>query len=238
MSLNALITSAGVLVSLVFAVLVLRQYSQRKKMHQLMWGIALVLWALGVGAELIATLNSGWADPVYRLYYTTGALLIPAWLGMGTLFLVFHQRWVNWVLVALVLASALGIVLIAVWQIDPAALKTTPDHFLPLRVFPFFPVQIVLIILNTFGTIAFVGGALWSVYKFAQARTQGERVLATALIAIGGFIAAGAHSLGVLADIELFRISELLAVIFIFVGFLLTTPMSKKAATPAKSSSQ
>ena len=89
MGINALITSAGMLVSLIFAVLVLRQYSQRKKMHQLMWGIALVLWALGVGAELVATLNGGWADPVYRLYYTTGALLIPAWLGMGTLYLVF-----------------------------------------------------------------------------------------------------------------------------------------------------
>jgi hypothetical protein len=171
------------------------------------------------------------------LYYTTGALLIPAWLGMGTLYLVFHQRWVNWVFSVLALASALGIVLIAVWQIDPAALKTTPEHFLPLRVFPFFPVQIVLIILNSFGTIAFVGGALWSVYKFAQARTQGERVLATALIAVGGFIAAGAHSLGVIADIELFRLSELFAVIFIFVGFLLSTPMRRKEPARVTSAS-
>ena len=233
MSINSLITSAGVVVSLIFAVLVLRQYSQRKKMHQLMWGIALVLWALGVGAELAATLSGSWSDPFYRLYYTTGALLIPAWLGMGTLFLVFHQRWVNWVLVGLAALSVLGIVLIAVWPIDPALLKTTADHFLPLKVFPFFPVQILLIILNTFGTIAFVGGALWSVYKFAQMRSQGERVLATTLIAIGGFIAAGAHSLGVVADIELFRISELLAVIFIFVGFILSTPLGSKEPAPA-----
>jgi len=238
MGINSWITSGGVVVSLIFAVLVLRQYSQRKKMHQLMWGIALVLWALGVSAELVATLNNGWADWDYRLYYTTGALLIPAWLGMGTLFLVFHQRWVNWVLTVLAIVSVIGIALIAVWPIDPAALKATQEHFLPLKVFPFFPVQIVLIILNSFGTVAFVGGALWSVYKFAQMHSEGERVLATALIAFGGFIAAGAHSLGVIADIELFRISELLAVIFIFVGFLLTTPMTKKATTPVKSSSQ
>lgn len=238
MGINSLITSAGVVVSLIFAALVLRQYRQRKKMHQLMWGIALVLWAIAVIAELNATLNGAWADWAYRLYYTTGALLIPAWLGMGTLFLVFHQRWVNWILIALAIISIIGVVLIAGWSIDPAALKTSPDHFLPLKVFPFFPVQIVLIVLNLFGSVAFVGGALWSVYKFARMRAEGERVLATALIAIGGLVAAGAHSLGVMAGIELFRISELLAVIFIFVGFLLSTPPGKKTPAPAKSSSQ
>jgi len=233
---NSVITIAGVVVSLVFAGLVLRQYSQRKKMHQLMWGIAFGLWALGVGAELAATLNNGWVSWDYRLYYTTGALLIPAWLGMGTLFLVFHQPWVNKVLIGLAVLSVIGIALIALWPIDPAALETTSEHFLPLKVFPFFPVQILLILLNSFGTVAFVGGALWSVYKFARMRSEGERVLATALIAIGGFIAAGAHSLGVVANIELFRLSELLAVIFIFVGFLLTTPIPNKPDAPAKSS--
>jgi hypothetical protein len=231
-NLNILITGAGMLISLAFAALVLRQYVERKKMHQLIWGIALVLWTIGVGAELSATLN-GWSAPAYRMYYATGALLIPAWLGMGTLFLVFQQRWVNWVLVGLGVLSLLGVILIAVWQIEPAALQTTPDRFLPLRVFPFFPVQLVLIVLNTFGTIAFVGGALWSAWKFAQMRTQGERVVATGLIALGGIVAAIAHSLGVLAGIELFRLSELLAVILIFVGFLLTMPATDRRAAPA-----
>jgi hypothetical protein len=223
MNVNVLMTGTGVLISAVFASLVFRQYVERKRTYQLMWGIALVLWALGVLAELIATLNNGWADPVYRLYYTTGALLIPAWLGIGTLFLVVQQKWVNWVLAILVAISLLGIILIAVWPIAPGALKSSVDNFLPLKVFPFFPVQIVLIVLNTFGTIAFVGGALWSAYKFAKMRTQSERLWATILIALGGAIAATAHSLGVVAGIELFRLSELLAVIIIFIGFLLTT---------------
>lgn len=228
MNLNVLITGAGVAISLVFAVLVLKQCAERKRMYQLMWGIALVLWTLAVGSELIATLN-GWTTGMYRLYYATGALLIPAWLGIGTLYLVIQQKWVNWVLGVLIVLSLLGIVLIATWQIDPATLKTSPDHFLPLRVFPFFPVQIVLIALNTFGSIAFVGGALWSAYRFAKMRTQSERVLAPLLIALGGGIAATAHSLGVVAGIELFRISELVAVVFIFAGFLMTTPRKKPA---------
>jgi len=219
---NVLMTGTGVLISAVFAALVLRQYTERKRTYQLMWGIALGLWALAALAELIATISNGWSPPVYRLYYATGALLIPAWLGIGTLFLVIQQKWVNWVLAALVAFSLLGIILIATWNISPDSLKPLADNFLPLKVFPFFPVQIVLIILNTFGSIAFVGGALWSAYKFAKMRTQSERFLATILIALGGVIAAAAHSLGVVAGIELFRISELLAVIVIFAGYLLT----------------
>jgi hypothetical protein len=51
-----------------------------------------------------------------------------------------------------------------------------------------------LILLNTFGTIAFVGGALWSALQFARQRAQGRCALATILIALGGAIAATAHS--------------------------------------------
>lgn len=229
MNANILITGAGAIISLIFATLVLKQYVERRRMYQLMWGIALVMWTLAVGSELAATIDGSWSAGVYRMYYATGALLIPAWLGMGTLFLVVQQKWVNWIFAALCVASLLGIVLIATWQIDPASLKTSSDHFLPLRVFPFFPVQIVLIILNTFGSIAFVGGALWSAYKFARMRTQSERMWSTILIALGGGIAATAHSLGVFAGIELFRISELAAVLFIFAGFLLTIPRKKPA---------
>lgn len=229
MNANVLITGAGMIISFIFAMLALKQYIERRRTYQLLWGIALAMWTLAVGAELVATLNGGWSDGMYRLYYATGALLIPAWLGMGTLFLVVQQKWLNWVLVALAAASLLGVGLIATWQIDPAALKTSPERFLPLRVFPFFPVQLVLIVLNTFGSIAFVGGALWSAYKFAQMRSQSERMWATILIAVGGGVAATAHSLGAFAGIELFRISQLVAVLFIFAGFLLTIPRSKTA---------
>jgi hypothetical protein len=130
--------------------------------------------------------------------------------------------------------SVLGIVLILIWPIDPAALQTSGAGVVPLKVFPFFPIQLILIILNTFGAIAFVGGALWSVFRFLQMQSMGERAVATGLIAIGGLIAAAAHSLGVLAGIELFRVSELLALIFIFIGFVLSgRPATRPAGNPA-----
>ncbi len=231
MSLNALISGATVVVSAIFAALVLKQYVERRKMHQLMWGIALVLWTIGVGAEFFATLSE-WSLLTYRAYYVAGALLIPAWLGLGTLYLVTSRRLANIALAIVAFLSGIGIVLIAVWPIDAAQLRITPEHFVPLRIYPFFPVQLLLIVLNIFGTLAFVGGALWSAYHFMQARQQGERLLATVLIAVGGGIAAGAHSLGVLSGIELFRVSEFVAVLFIFAGFILSNTPAKQT-TPA-----
>ncbi len=230
MNLNMLISLADVVASLAFTLLVLRQYLTRKKMHQLLWGIALALWTIAVVAELWASV-SGWSPLAYRAYYAAGALLIPAWLGMGTLYLIVAKHRAEMIFKTLAAASLLGIALIAFWPIDANALTSTPAQFVPLRVFPFFPIQLLLILLNIFGTIAFVGGALWSAFQFVRQRTQGQRARATVLIALGGAIAATAHSLGVLSGVELFRVSELIAVLFIFAGFLLSPPVTESAAS-------
>lgn len=238
MNINVIISAADVILSAIFSVLIIRQYVERKRMHQLMWAIAVVLWTIGVAAELVATMG-GWSQLSYRAYYATGALLIPAWLGMGTLYLVLRKTVADWILIVLAILSVIGVVLIAAWPVNAAQLQSTAAGFVPLKVFPFFPIQLLLIILNTFGAVAFIGGALWSVYRFARMQSMGERALATGLIAIGGLIAAGAHSLGVLSGVELFRISELLALILIFIGFVLSSTSSTRqtVAAPQASSS-
>ncbi|MDE3088605.1 MAG: hypothetical protein KGJ80_04385 [Chloroflexota bacterium] len=236
---NVLISALDVVVSALFAISVFRQYAARRKMHQLMWGIAIAIWAVAVAAELVATLRGRWGLITYPAYYATGALLIPAWLGMGTLYLIFPKRFNDWILGILSVLSAIGILLIATWPIDSALLYSAAADKVPLKVFPFFPIQMLLIILNTLGALAFILGALWSGVLFAWKRQNKERAIATALIAIGGIIAAVAHSVGVLSGIELFRLSELIAVLFIFIGYLLSNaPAAQpaKAAAPAVSS--
>ena len=232
---NLLISAIDVVVSVVFAVSVFRQYAARRKMHQLMWGIAIAIWAIAVAAELTATLRGRWGMLTYRAYYATGALLIPAWLAMGTLYLIFPKRVNDLILGILSILSAIGIVLIATWSINSATLYAVSASEVPLKVFPFFPIQLLLIILNTLGALAFILGALWSVVLFAWKRQNKERAIATGLIAIGGLIAAVAHSVGVLSGIELFRLSELVAVVFIFAGYLLS---NAPAPQPAKSAPQ
>lgn len=238
-TINILISAIDVVVSAVFAIAVFRQYAARRKMHQLMWGIAIAIWAIAVAAELAATLRGRWGLITYRAYYATGALLIPAWLGMGTMYLIFPKRVNDVILGILSVLSAIGILLIATWPIDAATLYAVSASQVPLKVFPFIPIQLLLIILNTLGALAFILGALWSVVLFAWKRQNRERAIATGLIAIGGLIAAVAHSVGVLSGIELFRLSELVAVVFIFAGYLLSnvpaSQATKTAAQPASS---
>ena len=88
----------------VFAFLVLRRYFQRGGMHNLMWGIGLVMYGLGTFAE--AFLAVGYAPFVLHLWYLFGALLTPAWLGQGTIYLLVRRRNVaNVLLVILTLVS-------------------------------------------------------------------------------------------------------------------------------------
>jgi hypothetical protein len=111
-TINILISAIDVIVSAVLAISVFRQCAARRKMHQLMWGIAIAIWAIAVAAELAATLRGRWGMITYRAYYATGALLIPAWLGMGTLYLIFPKRVNDWILGILSVLSAVGILLI------------------------------------------------------------------------------------------------------------------------------
>ena len=229
---NLLISALDVVASGLFAISIFRQYTTRRKTHQLMWGIAIAIWAIAVAAELAATLQGRWGLITYRAYYATGALLIPAWLGMGTLYLILPRRVNNMILAILAVLSVIGVFLIATWPIDSATLYSVTAGQVPLKVFPFFPIQLLLIVLNSLGALAFILGALWSVVLFTWKRQNKERAIATGLIAIGGLVAAVAHSAGVLSGSELFRISELVAVLFIFVGYLLSnSPATQTART-------
>ncbi len=234
MNVNILISAADVILSVIFTVLVFRQYAARKKMHQLMWGIAILMWTIGVAAELWVAIIGAWTEPAYRLYYATGALLIPAWLGMGTLYLVISRKWADRILIGLVALSLIGIVLILFGPINPAPLAGAPVYEVPKGVYPLIPTQLIIIVMNSLGALAFIGGAIWSAYHFWKMKTMGERAVATALIAAGGLVAAVAHSVGVLSGIELFRISELVALVLIFAGFVLS---SRPSTAPAKSTS-
>ena len=127
---------------------------------------------------------------------------------------------------------SLGILLIIGYAIDPAALTQTDTlGFVAVKVFPFVPIRMLIVIGNIFGTFAFVGAALYSVWAFWQSGLSRERMVGVLLVAIGGLVAASAHSIGALGGPGLFRVSELAAISLIFAGYLLSTaPAQKRAA--------
>jgi len=230
-----LFSSIDLLVSLTFTVVIAAQWLSRRRMHALLWTWAMFVWTVAVAAETAAAVNGMWTPTTYRIYYAFGALMVASWLGAGSLHLVAGRRLARtftWIVAVL---SVVGCLLIFSYPIDAAKLSVVNSlGFVDNEIVKVFPisVRIIVAVSNMLGSIAFIGAALYSLWAFRKHATPRNRVIGVGMIAVGGLLAAGAHSLGALGGPGLFRISELATVILIFAGYLLSTRVST-AAVPA-----
>jgi hypothetical protein len=223
----------------VFAFLVLRRYFQRGGMHNLMWGIGLVMYGLGTFAE--AFLSAGYAPFVLYAWYLFGALLTPAWLGQGTVYLLVRRRNVaNILLVVLTLLS-----IFAAWKVFSLPITGSYDIARPVSIQYRDVLQrdslttTLLAIFALYGTVALVGGALYSAYIFLRKRVMPQRVLGNVFIAIGGLSPAVGGTLAARGLGDVLFASELLGAVLLFIGFRLATTQQPVPAqsTPAATTS-
>lgn len=77
--------------SLLFTLMLIDQWRERRRGFQLAWAFGMACYALGSGAEALAG-AAGWSEPIYRVWYLTGAVWTAAWLGLGTAFLLGRTR--------------------------------------------------------------------------------------------------------------------------------------------------
>lgn len=221
-------------VTFLFAWAVLARYTHKRGMHLLMWGIGLVLYGAGTFAEVYLSLT--WSDPMLRLWYLTGAMLTAAWLGQGTVYLLVRKEKIaHGLALGLTLVSLLSVALVALAKVDGAtyvahvAISTqyktmmTRDGLTTL----------LTIILNIYGTITLVGGAMYSAYLFARKQVLPHRVIGNILIAAGAMFPAAAGTLIKFGLSDYLYVSELLGAILMFVGFLAATaPQTIKQTQP------
>src|SRR5512143_2666554 len=217
----------------VFALLVLRRYFQRGGMHNLMWGIGLVMYGLGTFAE--AFLSVGYAPVVLYAWYLFGALLTPAWLGQGTIYLlVRRQNVANVLLIVLTLFS-----IFAALKVLSLPITGTYDIARPVSIQYKDVLQrdslttMLLAIFAFYGTVALVGGALYSAYIFLRKRVMPQRVLGNVFIAIGGLSPAVGGTLAARGLGDVLFVSELLGAVLLFIGFRLATTQQPIEAPPA-----
>jgi hypothetical protein len=107
---SALLPSLTSLLALVFAVLLLDQWRERRHAFQLIWAFGMLCYALGAGAEALAEI-SGWDELLYRTWYLTGAVWTAAWLGLGTAFLLGRTRFGYTYAVALLLSGLVALMI-------------------------------------------------------------------------------------------------------------------------------
>jgi hypothetical protein len=78
------------LLAFVFAAALADQWRDRRRGYQAVWAIGMVLYGIASGCEAAAALG-GWNATLYRTWFSIG-VATPAWLGLGTAFLLGRTR--------------------------------------------------------------------------------------------------------------------------------------------------
>ena len=214
---------AAALVAVLFSVALVRRYGARRQSYEVIWALALLMYAAASLAVAFGVAN-GWTSGEFRVYWALGAVLNVPFLAQGELDLLIPRRGVRWALyVLLAFITAYTIAVVRTAGIDTAALAQdlpsgkevfgdgTAAHRLPQVVA--IPAYLVL-----------VGGTLWSAWRMRGRPELRDRFWGTLLIAFGATIIAGFGSaFAALGHLAPFSISLLVGIAVMFIGFLRAT---------------
>src|SRR3972149_3125905 len=106
---NIWVPLASAVVSLIFSITLLDQYLVRRKPFQLIWAFGMFLYFVSTGSEFVIGLI-GPTESLYRLWYLSGAMLVAAYLGLGTAYLLSPRRWANITFIALLIATVFAVI--------------------------------------------------------------------------------------------------------------------------------
>lgn len=235
-AINTALPFTSSLISFIFAYFVLKRYVARKGLHLLLWGIGMVFYGIGGFTEGYYGLL-GWNPFIFRLWYLFGAILVAAWLGQGTVYLLAKRRWAHALMIILGLGSIYGAIRIFGAELDPALMTTSlhtgsemSGHAIVTpgvrSLTPFF---------NIYGTVTLVGGAAYSAWLFWRKRVLLHRTIGNLLIAVGAILPAFGGTFSRMGISGALYLSELLGAIVMFVGFWrAVTPMAEEQAREAE----
>jgi hypothetical protein len=220
------ISILSTIMTFIFAAAVFNRYRYKKGNHLLMWGIGLIFYGLGTLTEVLLSFSfSGWA---LKIWYLSGAMLTAAWLGQGTIFLLIRKRGVAQTLaIILGLVSIGAFILIMVAPITAAAADFVTSQPVSAQYQQILErsglITLLTILLNIYGTIALVGGAIYSAFLFWRKKVLINRVLGNILIAAGALMPAMAGSFIKAGLVDWLYVSEFLGVLLMYAGFLQAT---------------
>jgi hypothetical protein len=229
------------LVSTTFAFLLGRQWTERRRPHQLAWTAALAMFAVATLATAQGV-RLGWTPGFFRVYYLFGAMINVPFLAVGTVYLLAKRRWPAHLFAALVLvAAAFGAVAMASAHLDASVLEGVRG--IPEARFVITGGALTRTLSRYYSYTSFtivVLGALWSALRLSRQRSNPNaahlRRLAAGnlLIAAGTFVVAAASiavRLGRGSEVAmLFSVGLLAGISLMFSGFLRTRPKPVLAA--------
>lgn len=222
-------------ISGVFAALVLLRWrrvvrSGRKSPHLLAWGIGLALYALGAFSQVVLAVV--WSETFFALWYWSGAIAVAPWLGQGSINLLVRRgniaRNIQMALILICMMTLPWALFLtpldgSAWYPGVDVTTILNDVMQRGGVRGFSPVM------NTWGTVALVGGAIYSARLFRRKQIMPNRMVGNLFIAAGGLLPAlGGVAIRLNAP-ELKYFGEMGGAILIFIGFLLATTVPDDA---------
>lgn len=222
-AISTLLPLASSLLSLVFAAAVFKRYfARRGHKHLFVWGIGLVFYGIGGACEAF-TGAFGFNPIILKVWYLFGAILVAAWLGQGTVFLLAPRKWARLTAVLLSLASAFATFAVIIAEVDP---NYQVGAELTGKAFTTTWVRMLTPFFNIYGTVTLVGGALYSAWIFWRKRVLLNRMIGNILIATGAMAPAFGGILNRFGLPGLY-----IGVFLMYVGFLQATASAPQPAT-------
>ena len=221
------ISILSTVVAFVFTISVLERYRRKGGMHLLLWGIGLFLFGLGTLTEVIMLFN--YSDLVLKLWYLSGAMLTAAWLGQGTVHLLVRKPGIAKTLtVILAIVSIVAAILIFAAPVNSSAsaaydlrqpASAQYEHILVRSGLIVF----LTILLNTYGAVTLVGGAIYSAFIFWRKRVLKDRMIGNILIAAGALMPTLGGTFIRVGLPDWLYLSEFLGIILMYAGFIKAT---------------
>lgn len=210
---------ATTIVAFAFAASLFRRFQAKGGLHLLWWAIGACTYALGTITESATTLF-GWHEPVFRLWYVTGALLGGAPLAQGSVYLHMQTRTAHRMTVALVTVVVVAATCLWLSPIDYALVES---HRLTGRVLVWTWVRAFSPFINTYAFIFLAGTAAWSAWRFRTHRETRGRFIGNVLIAAGALLPGIGGSFTRFGHTEVLYVTEFIGIILMFLGYRFAT---------------
>ncbi len=234
-SLPFILSVVSAVVSGFFAIMVLNRWRIKRRPHLFAWGIGLALYFVGTFSQVVLSLT--WSPVFFALWYWSGAIAVPPWLGQGTVYLLWRKG-------NIARNIQMALLLVCVMTL-PWMLFLTPldgSHWYPgadmtqifADVMPPFrgSVRVFAPVMALWGTIALVGGAVYSAWLFRRKQIMRNRVVGNWLIALGGLLPALGGTLILLGSPAYKYFGDMLGAALIFAGFLMATNVPDDTPSP------
>jgi len=159
--------------------------------HRACWALGFACFAAGAAAEAYGA-SYGWSPVTFRIYYLAGGVLAVGMLGLGATWLHARRDVALFASGAVLATSVAAAVAVLTADVDAAklaegGLRPPPNSALTGLAFLF------AIALNSFGTIAVLGG-------IARSLRRRQRVVANLLVGAGVLVVASSGTLTRLGD--------------------------------------